>query len=154
MRDATGDHFTFYSEVPAILAAAKERGIKMGLASRSHTPDLARTLLSGLTVPSDKDSDNRVKAISLFPPALQQIYPGSKVSHFRKMQVATRKMEGLGGGAGGVAYEDMLFFDDEGRNRNVESELGVVFWLVRDGVSVEEVDRGVREWRRRRGKTT
>ena len=44
----------------------------------------------------------------------------------------------------------MLFFDDEARNRNVE-ELGVTMWLVRDGVDKEEVDRGVREWRRRRG---
>ena len=54
--------------------------------------------------------------------------------------------------ASGVKYEDMLFFDDEGRNQNVEG-LGVVFWLVRDGVNGEEVDKGVREWRRRRGIT-
>ncbi len=43
----------------------------------------------------------------------------------------------------------MLFFDDEGRNRNVE-QLGVCFWLVVDGVTRAEVDRGVQEWRRRR----
>ena len=53
--------------------------------------------------------------------------------------------------ASGVEYADMLFFDDEGRNRNVE-ELGVTFWLVRDGVTRGEVDSGVREWRRRTGK--
>jgi len=41
----------------------------------------------------------------------------------------------------------MLFFDDEVRNRNVES-LGVVMCLVRDGVTRAEVDRGVWEWRR------
>ena len=52
--------------------------------------------------------------------------------------------------ASGVAYEDILFFDDETRNRNVES-LGVCFWLVRDGVTKDEVDNGIREWRRRRG---
>ena len=44
----------------------------------------------------------------------------------------------------------MLFFDDEARNRNVE-ELGVVMYLVRDGVTRDVVDRGVREWRRRKG---
>lgn len=60
--------------------------------------------------------------------------------HFQKIQKAS-----------GVAYEDMLFFDDEVRNRNVES-LGVCMWLVRDGVTREEVDAGVSEWRRRRGK--
>ena len=42
----------------------------------------------------------------------------------------------------------MLFFDDEVRNRNVES-LGVTMYLVRDGVTRLEVDKGVREWRRR-----
>ena len=68
-----------------------------------------------------------------------QIYPGDKKTHFAKIQKAT-----------GVAYENMLFFDDEVRNRNVES-LGVCMWLVRDGVNIDEVDKGVGEWRRRRG---
>lgn len=48
-----------------------------------------------------------------------------------------------------VPYEEMLFFDDEARNKNVE-ELGVVMQLVRDGVTRGEVDRGVQAWRRRR----
>lgn len=43
----------------------------------------------------------------------------------------------------------MLFFDDERRNRNVE-QLGVCFWLVEDGVTRGEVDKGVQEWRSRR----
>lgn len=44
-----------------------------------------------------------------------------------------------------------MFFDDEARNRNVEA-LGVVMLLVENGVSAVEVDEGVREWRRRKGK--
>lgn len=52
---------------------------------------------------------------------------------------------------GVVPFEDMLFFDDEARNRDVEVELSVTFWLVRDGISREEVDKGVWEWRKRRG---
>lgn len=44
-----------------------------------------------------------------------------------------------------VPYEEMLFFDDEARNKNVE-ELGVVMQLVRDGVTRGEVDRGVQAW--------
>lgn len=50
-----------------------------------------------------------------------------------------------------VPYEEMLFFDDEARNKNVE-ELGVVMQLVRDGVTRGEVDRGVQAWRRRNGR--
>ena len=68
-----------------------------------------------------------------------EIYPGSKVSHFTRLQKQT-----------GLKYEDMLFFDDEARNRNVET-LGVHIYLVRDGVSRAEVDAGIREWRRRHG---
>ncbi len=48
----------------------------------------------------------------------------------------------------GIPYEEMLFFDDERRNRNVES-LGVVMRLVLDGVNAVEVDEGVRAWRKR-----
>ena len=68
-----------------------------------------------------------------------QIFPGDKKKHFEKIAKQS-----------GVEYGEMLFFDDEVRNRNVES-LGVTMWLVRDGVTRQEVDNGVREWRRRRG---
>ncbi|KKY17439.1 putative magnesium dependent phosphatase [Phaeomoniella chlamydospora] len=177
MVDRWGEHFGFYSEVPAILSAAKDRGIILGVASRTHTPDIARDLLRGLNIPiypsstsvaadgttsassktSNKPSSNIqiTRAIDLFPPALQQIFPGSKTTHFRAIQQATTSpktqssIPGLKNEA--VAYEDMLFFDDEARNRNVETELGVTFWLVRDGVSKDEIDKGVWEWRKRRG---
>jgi len=65
---------------------------------------------------------------------------GSKTTHFARMQKQT-----------GLSYDEMLFFDDEARNKNVE-ELGVVMYLVRDGVTRDVVDRGVREWRRRKGR--
>lgn len=45
----------------------------------------------------------------------------------------------------------MLFFDDESRNKNVEV-LGVVMQLVRDGVSMDVIDKGVQSWRKRHRK--
>lgn len=78
------------------------------------------------------------KAISFFD--YLQIFPGSKTTHFAKIHEAS-----------GIEYEDMLFFDDEARNRNVET-LGVVMLLVRDGVTRDEVDRGVELWRKRNKK--
>lgn len=69
-----------------------------------------------------------------------QIFPGNKTQHFAKIYQAS-----------GTDYEQMLFFDDEARNRNVETELGVTFCLVRDGMTREEVDRGVWAWRKRNG---
>lgn len=68
-----------------------------------------------------------------------QIYPGSKITHMQKLHKDT-----------GVPFEEMLFFDDESRNRDTES-LGVTMWLVRDGTTWGEIEAGVREWRRRRG---
>lgn len=78
------------------------------------------------------------KALDFFE--YQQIFPGDKTQHFTRIQQSSK-----------VAYEDMVFFDDEARNRNVERELGVTFVLVKDGVTKDEVDRGVRDWRKRRG---
>lgn len=53
----------------------------------------------------------------------------------------------------GVAFEEMLFFDDETRNKNVEA-LGVAFWLVRDGVTWSEIEKGVKAWRKRNLEST
>ena len=155
MKDRYGEEYGFYSGVAAILYAAKQKGITMSVASRTHAPDAAEQMLRGLTISGprqeegleeqgkDKDMGKSVKAIEFF--FAPQMYPGSKVSHFHKIQNATRRK------GGEVAFSDMIFFDDEARNRNVETELGATFVLVRDGVTKEEVDKGVWEWRRRRG---
>ena len=157
MIDRYGEHFTFYPGVPPILHAAKQKGIAMSLASRTHAPELAREMLRGIYIspPATSEEEEQssptaqpMKAASYF--LTPQIYPGSKTTHFRKLQALT-KSDKTNFPAGSIAYEDMIFFDDEARNRNVETELGAVFVLVRDGVTVGEVDRGVQEWRRRKG---
>jgi len=130
-----GESFAFYHDVPSILHSAKTlpRPILLSTASRTHAPDLANTLLKQLHVkPANK------RAIEYFD--YMQIYPGDKKQHLPKIQKSS-----------GVDYKEMVFFDDEVRNRNVET-LGVVMCLVRDGVSRTEVDRGIREWRRRNGR--
>ena len=135
MLPSTGDTFEFYTDVAAILRSAHERSITMALASRTCAPDLAHSLLRMLVV-KQPDGEAR-KAFDFF--AHKEIYPGDKRTHMKRINKAS-----------GIAFEDMLFFDDENRNRNVES-LGVCFWLVRDGVTKAEVDRGVKEWRMSRG---
>lgn len=130
-----GESFAFYRDVPSILQSAKNlpRPILLSTASRTHAPDLANTLLKQLCVkPANK------RAIEYFD--YMQMFPGDKKQHLAKIQKSS-----------GVEYEDVLFFDDEVRNRNVET-LGVVMCLVRDGISKAEVDRGIREWRRRKGR--
>ncbi|CAK4034046.1 magnesium-dependent phosphatase-1 [Lecanosticta acicola] len=125
----------FYNDIPSILHNIKSRNITLSAASRTSAPELARSMLSLLRIPSPENPT----AISLFDHL--EIYPGSKTTHFKKLHEKS-----------GVAYEEMLFFDDESRNRNVE-ELGVVMQLVRDGVSRKEIDRGVELWRKRNGRT-
>ncbi|PWY94470.1 hypothetical protein BO94DRAFT_531447 [Aspergillus sclerotioniger CBS 115572] len=119
------------------------KNIPLALASRTHTPDLARDMLKALhIIPTFSDNPaaktKSVRALDYFD--YVQIFPANKTQHFSRIQQAS-----------GVSYEEMLFFDDEARNRNVETELGVTFCLVKDGMTREEVDRGVRAWRKRNG---
>lgn len=177
--DRTGEEFAFYRDVPGVLYALPQVGIKVGVASRTCAPDLAREMLkllyvhpppldvggdhsngtsgsgSGSTSTSTKkkgmgasgsgssgsNGDKPRKAIDMFDAGLQ-IYPGSKLTHMQKLHKDT-----------GISYEEFLFFDDESRNRDTES-LGVTMCLVRDGVTWAELERGVKEWRKRRGYTT
>lgn len=137
VRDGHGGRYGFYNEVAGVLTAVTSRGMKLGGASRTCTPDLAREMLTYLRIPSDDGSSQ--PAVGLFD--YLEMYPGSKTTHFQRIQKKS-----------GVPYEEMLFFDDEHRNRNVE-ELGVTFHLVRDGVTREEIDKGVESWRKRNGRT-
>ncbi|KAL8916594.1 MAG: hypothetical protein Q9208_008407 [Pyrenodesmia sp. 3 TL-2023] len=148
--DRLGESFTFYPDVPSILLSAKATTppLTLATASRTHAPDLATTLLKQLHLPvssaettagttsSSKAAGKRAYDIFEY----MQIFPGDKRTHFQRIQKAS-----------GVSFDEMLFFDDERRNRNVES-LGVVFWEVPSGVTRAEVDNGVREWRRRKGR--
>lgn len=145
--DNHGGSYGFYTDVAALLLSLKRRDIEIGAASRTSAPDVAKQLLTTLRVPSSSADDDDDEGYDGTAPTAwtlfdyREMYPGSKTSHFRRMHKKS-----------GVAYEDMLFFDDESRNRNVE-DLGVVMQLVRDGVTREEVDRGVRSWRQRHGRT-
>ena len=114
----------------------KHKGILLGAASRTHAPDLGREMLKLLKIPGPSTSSNR--AIDAFD--YLQIYPGNKTTHFERIHRES-----------GVEYEDMLFFDDESRNKNVEV-LGVTMQLVRDGVTRNEIDNGVKSWRKRTGR--
>ncbi|PYH94725.1 magnesium-dependent phosphatase-1 [Aspergillus ellipticus CBS 707.79] len=141
--DRWNESFAFYPAVSSIIHSLKSKSIPLALASRTHAPDLARDMLKALhIIPTFSDNPaaktKSVRALDYFD--YIQIFPANKTQHFARIQQAS-----------GVAYEEMLFFDDEARNRNVEMELGVTFCLVRDGMTREEVDRGVWAWRKRNG---
>ncbi|CCX08909.1 magnesium-dependent phosphatase-1 [Pyronema domesticum] len=154
---ATGEHnkvhdrykstdWSFYTDIPLLLPLLRSKNLKIAAASRTHAPELAREMLSLLTIdPKLLEKHNVLtktpgkRGIDYFDEF--EIYPGSKTTHFKSLAKKT-----------GIHYEDMLFFDDESRNKNVERELGVLMILVPKGVNFQVFDRGVREWRKRRGK--
>ncbi|KAB5545918.1 magnesium-dependent phosphatase [Coniochaeta sp. 2T2.1] len=151
--DRTGDTFAFYSDVPAILhTLSLTSKTRVGVASRTHAPELAREMLKLLYVaapaaaPQDDEATTKRKgknnkprrALDLFDAGME-IYPSSKIRHMEALMKRNA-----------VRGEEILFFDDESRNRDTET-LGVAMWLVRDGVTWGEVEKGVAEWRRRRG---
>ena len=71
-------------------------GTKVGVASRTNKGAWARSLLTQFEVPGGIDEKTLDDFVSF-----QQIYTGSKVRHFERLHEAS-----------GIAYEDMLFFDD------------------------------------------
>ncbi|KID75540.1 uncharacterized protein G6M90_00g045930 [Metarhizium brunneum] len=138
--DRHGEEYTFYPDVPQILQLLPRAGspVKLGVASRTHAPALARDLLKMLHLPPAQEGDARPRrALDAFDAGLE-IYPGSKIRHIELLQRRA-----------GVDFEDILFFDDESRNQETE-RLGITMRLVRDGVCWAEIEKGVDDWRRRR----
>ncbi|KAI4624718.1 hypothetical protein J4E83_004394 [Alternaria metachromatica] len=137
VKDKYGEGFGFYNDVGGVLEALKHKNILIAAASRTCAPDLGREMLKLLKIPSANGSSSR--AIDYFDH--MQIYPGSKTTHFQRIHRDS-----------GIEYEEMLFFDDESRNKNVEV-LGVTMQLIKDGVTRDVIDRGVQSWRKRNGRT-
>ncbi|SJX60361.1 related to magnesium-dependent acid phosphatase [Sporisorium reilianum f. sp. reilianum] len=148
VHDRNGQPLSFFPHVPAILLWLRRSGVPVAAASRTSAPAVARQALNALFLVDDahllddehneenegKEHPRVVKAIDLF--AHLEIYPGSKLTHFRALHRDS-----------GIAYQDMLFFDDEYRNAEV-GKLGVHFVEVgHQGTDLGLVDKAMREWR-------
>ncbi|KAK1783017.1 magnesium-dependent phosphatase-1 [Copromyces sp. CBS 386.78] len=180
LSDRNGEHFSFYKHVPIILHLLQVAGVKLAVASKSPVGDLCREMLKMLRVPgglptsvegfrrksaggangegeddgkdgkktkggSSKESsaggltdEKGRKTIELFDGGLE-IYEGTKLRHFEVIQRRT-----------GIPYEEMLFFDDERPNLEVE-KVGVTMQLIKDGFDWEELEKGIQKWRANRG---
>ncbi|KAF9810708.1 hypothetical protein IEO21_06842 [Rhodonia placenta] len=137
VRDRHNHEIAFYHDVPEVLHRLRAAGVIVAACSRTGAPALARQALGLLLVPpkaGDKHG-SPTPAIKFFDQ--QEIYPGSKITHFKKLHDKT-----------GLPYSEMLFFDDESRNREVES-LGVTFCLAPNGLDERTFQKGLNEWRKR-----
>jgi len=113
-----------YEDVLAVLDECAASQISLALASRTEQPSWATQLVQLLGI-ADRF-------------AFAEIYPTSKLQHFAALHTAS-----------GVAYDRMLFFDDELRNITEVSELGVVCVPVRFGFSQAVYQEGLRQYRER-----
>lgn len=115
IRDAAGRRFALYPEVMGILDDLEEGGMELALASRTSQPEWACWVLDRWGI---RDRFHH-----------EEIYPGSKVAHFRSLQKKS-----------GFDYSEMLFFDDEDRNIIEVGKLGVQAVLVENGLTREKLD--------------
>ncbi|OVA10480.1 Magnesium-dependent phosphatase-1 [Macleaya cordata] len=109
-----------YPHAKGILYALKDKGIDMAIASRSPTLDIAKTFLDKLGIKS------------MF--VAQEIFSSwtHKTEHFQRIHRRT-----------GVPFNSMLFFDDEDRNIDAVSKMGVTSILVGNGVNLGALRQGL-----------
>lgn len=119
--DAHGQTLQHCKDVPNILKELSNKGYELGIASRTSEIQGANQLLNIF------GWDKYFK--------YKEIYPGSKVAHFSKIQKAS-----------GVKYEDMIFFDDEARNISDVRKLGVCCILVKNGVTHQVIEKALKDF--------
>ncbi|KAJ8768899.1 hypothetical protein K2173_023894 [Erythroxylum novogranatense] len=111
---------SMYPHAKGILHALKDKGIDIAIASRSPTADIARTFLEKLNIKP------------MF--VAQEIFSSwtHKTEHFQRVHSRT-----------GVPFNSMLFFDDEDRNIEEVSKMGVTSILVENGVNLGALRQGL-----------
>lgn len=102
------------SRVIEILDLLKENNKIIAIASRTYEPDWAKDLLHLLDIGKYFD--------------LKEIYPASKIQHFKKIQNHFS-----------IPYSEMVFFDDEYRNIEEVGKLGVHAQFVKNGITLNMV---------------
>ncbi|MED6222853.1 hypothetical protein PIB30_068476 [Stylosanthes scabra] len=109
-----------FPQVKGIMHALKHKRVDLAIASKSPTPDIATTYL------------NKLNITSMF--VAQEIFYnwGNKKDHFQNIQSKTS-----------VPYNSMLFFDDDDKNIQGVSELGVTSILVTNGVNLGAFKEGL-----------
>lgn len=122
---------SLYPHAKGILYALKDKGIDVAIASRSPTPDIAKTFIDKLGFQS------------MF--LAQEIFSSwtHKTEHFQKIHKRT-----------GVPFTSMLFFDDEDRNIESVSKMGVTSILVGNGVNLGALRQGLTEFGQNSGSSS
>ncbi|KAI9253950.1 magnesium-dependent phosphatase-1 [Phascolomyces articulosus] len=122
--DRRRDTVRLFKDIPAIFALIKSLpDTKIGIASRTHTPDWARAALKMFRIPPMEGNPTFMSQIDYI-----EAYPSSKIKHFKALEKKSQ-----------IPCDEMTFFDDEWRNKEVTT-LGVQFNHVdtRKGVTMQQ----------------
>mmetsp|Transcript_1841 Transcript_1841/g.2510 ORF Transcript_1841/g.2510 Transcript_1841/m.2510 type:complete len:176 (-) Transcript_1841:159-686(-) len=126
--DKSGTEVMLFPEVAKILhrirTSEEFRETKVVCASRTEFTEWAFECLDLI------DVHNGLKMKEYF--TYKEIYPGRKTAHFAKIQETTQ-----------VAFEDMLFYDNEMHNIEDVGPLGVTCICCPQGLSESEFDEGL-----------
>ncbi|POM62221.1 Magnesium-dependent phosphatase-1 [Phytophthora palmivora] len=126
--DRYGEELSLLPEVQAVLNVIETdpqfEGTKVAIASRTGEIQAAKECMGLIQVSIKRDGGTEEMKTLEEIASFVEIYPTGKVAHFNKFFQNS-----------GVAYEDMLFFDDEYRNIQDVSRLGVTSQYCRDGVT-------------------
>lgn len=107
--DSKGACIYLYPDVIKMLEALHNEGKKLAIASRTSAPSNAIQLLTLFDI------------LSKFH--YKEIFPGSKIQHMVNISRDSR-----------IAYENIIFFDDEMRNIYDVSSIGIESVYIEDGI--------------------
>uniref|UniRef100_A0A0P4WZA3 Magnesium-dependent phosphatase 1 n=2 Tax=Scylla olivacea TaxID=85551 RepID=A0A0P4WZA3_SCYOL len=113
----------YYAEVPEVLKWLHKEGYVLAAVSRTGEIKGANQLLELF----DWDKCFTYK----------EIYPGCKITHFNRIKTKS-----------GAEFSEMLFFDDEHRNKRDLDTIGVRTVIVDDGITRKLVKQGLEEFSR------
>jgi magnesium-dependent phosphatase 1 len=116
--DSTHTPMVLYPDSLSVLNLLKENNILMAAASRTYQPSWAFRLLELYDIKKYFD--------------YLKIFPDTKIRHFNQLRKES-----------GIPFQNMVFFDDEMRNIDDVSTLGVKAVLVNDGISLELIHENV-----------
>jgi len=132
-----------YKDVQGIIAAAVDAGITIAYASRNPSAGPVEALLRAIPIRSQRhpEVDSLWAALSSsdYFHAYSSGGAKGKTKHFAAIQAAS-----------GVAYEDMIFFDDFDDNLKPAREMGITsVKMDRHGLRWDDIETGLRRWRSR-----
>lgn len=118
-----------YPDVPAILKYLNEQKYRMAAASRTCMRPAAEELIYLLGWTDYLEQ--------------RELYRTPKTVHFKRLHEETK-----------IAFKDMMFFDNDPKNIDAVSSLGVTCILVdeREGLTWEDLDTGFKAFAEKKGK--